>query len=100
MKKSLKRILRKFPTRILIVSLALAALIALSTMTYPAAQGETPTPIPQTPTITPTLYREPGDTTGPIMISIVLVLIIVVGVIMGQSLARPKKKPQENNQAK
>jgi hypothetical protein len=59
----------------------------------------TPTSIPPIPTITPTPYREPGDTTGPIVISVVLVLIIVIGVIMGQNLVRPRKKPQENNRS-
>ena len=96
----LKRNLRKFPVRLLIISLALAVLIAFTTLTRPAAQGETPTPVPLTPTITPTPYRPPGDTTGLMVMSAVLVIIVIAGVIMGQNLvrARVKGKPPETQE--
>ncbi len=105
-----KRNLHISPVRLIFISLTLVMLILAIPSSRPAAQSltstpdpraptVTPTPIPPTPTVTPTPYREPGDTTGPIIISIVLVLIIVIGVIMGQSLARPRKKPQGNNKS-
>lgn len=103
--KSWKRLFYRyrFPTRIVIVGIAVALMISLTALQRPAAQSLTPTPsqpvatiIPNMPIREPTPSPEPGDTTSLMVMSAVLVLIIVTGVVMGNALTKVRKKGKPN----